>query len=187
MKEDQLIRPAEAKDAEAIAAIYAPHVTSGVASFEAIAPDAAEMRVRIADTTRTHPWLVCEKAGEIIGYAYASNHSARAAYIWSVNVTVYISQAHHRGGVGRTLYTALFELLRRQGFYNAYAGITVPNAGSVGLHEAMGFRLIGMYPEVGFKFGAWRDVGWWHLLLQPKPAGEPAPPLPPPQAAAEKR
>ena len=173
---DLIIRPVEPRDAEAIAAIYAPHVSDGVASFEMIPPDAVEMLARMQQTTKTHPWLVCEKDGAVIGYAYAGGHSARAAYVWSVNVTVYIAQSAQRSGVGRALYAALFDLLRRQGFYNAYAGITLPNAGSVGLHEAMGFRLVGIYEAVGYKFGAWRDVGWWHLPLQAKPAGEP--PLP---------
>ena len=174
-----LIRPAEPKDTPAIAAIYAPHVTDGVASFEATPPDAAEMLSRLLETTTKYPWLVCEKAGEVIGYSYASAHNSRLAYQWSVNVTVYISVLHHRAGVGRALYTALFDRLRRQGFYNAYGGITVPNAGSVGLHEAMGFKLAGMYEAVGYKFGAWRDVGWWHLALQEKPVSDPPLPLAP--------
>jgi L-amino acid N-acyltransferase YncA len=177
---DPSIRPAETRDAAAIAAIYAPHITEGVASFEMIPPDAAEMLTRMQQTTKSYPWLVCEKDGAVVGYAYAGPHNARAAYVWSVNVTVYIAQRHHRAGVGRTLYTALFARLRQQGFYNAYGGITLPNAGSVGLHEAMGFKLVGVYGAVGYKFGAWRDVGWWHLALQEKPAGDPQPPLPPP-------
>ena len=135
------------------------------------------MSSRLVEISRTHPWLVYEKEGEVAGYAYASSHSARAAYGWSVNVTVYIAREHHRAGIGRALYTALFEQLRRQGFYNAYGGITLPNAGSVGLHEAMGFKLVGIYRKVGYKFGAWRDVGWWQLELQEKPAGDPSPPL----------
>ncbi len=174
--EPLLIRPAEPRDAEAIAAIYAPHVTDGVASFEATPPDAAEMLSRLLEITLKYPWLVAEKDGQVVGYAHASAHNTRAAYLWSVNVTVYISAAHHRAGVGRALYTVLFDLLRRQGFYNAFGGITLPNAGSVGLHEALGFRLVGVYEAVGYKFGAWRDVGWWHLALQEKPATPP--PLP---------
>lgn len=169
------IRPVQPGDAEAIAAIYAPHVTAGVASFELEPPDAEEFRRRIAATTRTHPWLVCERGGEVVGYVYGTAHNARAAYQWSTNVTVYIDTRRHRGGLGRALYTSLFALLRLQGFYNAYGGITLPNAGSVGLHEAMGFRLVGIYRAVGFKFGTWHDVGWWGLELQPKP---PAPPVP---------
>ena len=163
------IRPVEQGDAEAIAAIYAPHVTAGVASFETEPPDAEEFRRRISATTVTHPWLVCERDGEVVGYVYATTHNPRAAYQWSTNVTVYVDSRQHRGGIGRALYTSLFELLKLQGFYNAYGGITLPNAGSVGLHESMGFRLVGVYEEVGYKFGAWHDVGWWGLELQPKP------------------
>ncbi len=169
------IRPVEPGDAEAIAAIYAPHVIEGVASFETEPPNAGEFRRRIAATTATHPWLVCERGGEVVGYVYGTTHNPRAAYQWSTNVTVYIDARQHRSGVGRALYTSLFELLRLQGFYNAYGGITLPNAGSVGLHEAMGFRLVGVYKEVGYKFGAWHDVGWWSLELQPKPTEPPAP------------
>ena len=176
MGEGSSIRPAEARDADAIAAIYAPHVIEGVASFETEPPDAAEMRSRWQATTRTHPWLVYVTDGEVTGYAYASPHNVRAAYVWSVNVTVYIARHHQRKGIGRALYTSLFDVLRRQGFYNAYGGITLPNPGSVGLHEAMGFRLVGVYKAVGYKLGAWRDVGWWHLMLQEKPATPPFPP-----------
>lgn len=175
-----VIRPVEARDAAAVAAIYAPHITGGVASFELVTPDAAEMGERIAATTGTYPWLVCELPGAgVAGYVYASVHNPRAAYQWSANVTVYIDERHRRAGMGRALYTSLFALLRLQGFYNAYGGITLPNAGSVGLHEAMGFRLVGVYQEVGYKFGRWWDVGWWALPLQGTPATEPTDPLKP--------
>ena len=177
---DAIIRPVEARDAAAVAAIYAPHVTEGVASFETVPPDAAEMARRIAATTPTHPWLVCERPGSgVAGYVYASVHNPRAAYQWSANVTVYIDARHQRGGMGRALYASLFAVLRLQGFYNVYGGITLPNAGSVGLHEAMGFRLVGVYREVGYKFDRWWDVGWWALELQPKPADGLVEPLTP--------
>ena len=140
-------------------------------------PDAVEFGRRIADTTVKYPWLVCERGGEVVGYVYASAHLARAAYQWSANVTVYIDSRQRRSGLGRALYTSLFALLKLQGFYNAYGGITLPNAGSVGLHEAMGFQRIGVYREVGYKFGAWHDVGWWGLKLQPKPDTSLHPPL----------
>ncbi len=174
-----IIRPVADRDEGAVAAIYAPNVTDTVISFEVVPPDAAEMRRRIVATTATHPWLVYERDGEVLGYVYASGHNARAAYQWSVNVTAYIDARARRMGVGRALYTSLFALLRLQGFYNAYGGITLPNAGSVGLHEAMGFRLVGNYEKVGYKFGAWHDVGWWGLDLQQKPAAEPSAPLTP--------
>ena len=171
------IRLAERRDAAAIAAIYAPSITGGVASFELIPPDAEEMARRMTGILPAHPWLVCEHAGRVTGYVYASQHLARAAYQWSANVSAYIDADFHRRGLGRALYASLFALLRLQGFYNVYGGITLPNPGSVGLHETMGFRLVGVYRGIGYKMGRWHDVGWWHLELQPKPATPPAAPL----------
>ena len=180
-----VIRPVEAPDAAAVAAIYAPHITDGVASFELVPPDAAEMAKRIASTTQTHPWLVCDVPGVgVAGYVYASVHNPRAAYQWSANVTVYIDAKYRRAGMGRALYTSLFAVMRLAGFYNAYGGITLPNAGSVGLHEAMGFRLVGIYQAVGYKFDQWWDVGWWGLELQPKPPTGLADPVRPEAACA---
>jgi phosphinothricin acetyltransferase len=117
----------------------------------------------------------------VVGYAYASRHHQRASYRWSVDVTVYISAAHHRRGVGRSLYLRLFSLLERQGFYEACAGITLPNDASVALHESMGFVPIGVYRDIAFKHGQWRDVGWWQKTLREHAAGvappEPGPPV----------
>ena len=155
---------ANTRDAAAVAAIYRPYVTDAVTSFEVDPPDAADMAARIEAVLARAPWLVCTDAGgAAIGYAYASRHHERAAYQWSVDVAVYIHAGHHRRGVGRALYETLFALLRLQGFYVAHAGITLPNAASVGLHESLGFAPVGVYPAVGWKFGAWRDVGWWRL------------------------
>ncbi len=179
-----MIRLATTDDAARVAAIYAPGVERTVASFEEIAPGAAEMAQRIASTLPTYPWLVHEAGDVVEGYAYASPHHARAGYRWSVNVSVYIDDAHHRRGIGRALYTSLFTLLRAQGFVNAYAGIAIPNPGSVGLHESMGFAPVGIYRGVGFKLGAWLDVGWWHLALAPLPS---APDDPQPLAAIQAR
>lgn len=166
------IRAATAADAAAVAAIYAPHVTHGNASFELEAPTGEVMAERIQGTLRTHPWLVDDDGQQVRGYAYASVHRTRAAYQWSCEVSVYVAADAQRQGVGRRLYGALFPLLVRQGFFNAYAGITLPNPGSVALHEAVGFRPVGVYEEVGFKQGTWRDVGWWQLSLQPRRAPE---------------
>jgi len=171
------IRMAGVGDAAAIADIYRPNVTDAVTSFEVAPPNAAEMARRIDAVLALAPWLVAlDDAGDPIGYAYASRHAERAAYQWSVNVAVYVHEGHHRRGLGRGLYEALFPLLRLQGFYVAHAGVTLPNPASVGLHESFGFRPVGVYPAVGWKFGAWRDVGWWHLPLQERPE-TPAPPL----------
>lgn len=181
------IRPVRDADADAIAAIYAPNVTGSAISFEIDPPDAAEMLRRIESTTAAYPWLVCERGGEVLGYVYGSNHNARAAYRWSTNVTVYIDARIRRAGVGRALYTSLFAVLRLHGFYNAYAGITLPNAGSVGLHETLGFQSVGVYRAVGYKMGAWYDVGWWSLELQPRASAPPSPPRSPAMVRADAR
>lgn len=171
------IRMADPNDAAAVAAVYQPYVTDAVTSFETDAPDAAEMAARIEKVLVHAPWLVStDGGGAVTGYAYASRHRDRAAYQWSVDVAVYIHAAHHRRGIGRALYEKLFALLKLQGFFVAHAGVTLPNAASVGLHESLGFVPVGVYPAVGWKFGAWLDVGWWRLPLR-ELVPDPAPPL----------
>ena len=170
-----MIRLARTDDAAPVAGIYAPFVTGSATSFEYAPPDAAEMASRIASTLACAPYLVQEAEGAVLGFAYASKHRERAAYQWSVDVSVYIHERARRQGVGRALYTSLFALLRLQGFYAAHAGITLPNPASVGLHEALGFRPVGVYRSVGFKRGGWHDVGWWQLPLRER-TGTPDPP-----------
>jgi phosphinothricin acetyltransferase len=169
------IRLALASDAEAIAEIYRPVVEETVISFEVVPPDAAEMARRIGETQPAHPWLVCEIGGRLAGYAYGAAHRTRAAYRWSVDASVYVSSAHRRRGVARGLYVSLFGILASQGYVTAYAGITLPNAASVALHESLGFERLVVYPGVGYKLGRWHDVGWWRLVLnaQETPPREP--------------
>lgn len=170
------IRIAKISDASAVSEIYAPAVEGSITSFEMTAPTTQEVERRISETLRRFPWLVAEKDGRVIGYAYAGEHRAREAYKWSVEVSVYVREDARRAGLARALYTELFSLLRKQGYYNAYAGITLPNDASMGLHESLGFKKVALYKAVGHKLGAWRDVGWWHLALLEH--GEPpAPPL----------
>jgi L-amino acid N-acyltransferase YncA len=169
------LRLARADDAAGIAAVYAPSVTGTVISFEMTPPTADEMRQRLAKVQPALPWLVCEANDQVVGYAYASRHHERAAYQWSLDCAVYIGSEQRRTGVGRALYTTLFQLIELQGYYAVHAGITLPNAASVGLHEAFGFRPVAVYPKVGYKFGAWHDVGWWQLELQER-RSEPSPP-----------
>ena len=124
------------------------------------------MADRIARYSKSHAWLVSETAdGTVTGYAYGSPHREREAYRTSCDVGIYIDPAYARAGTGRALYDALFSLLAEQDYHAAFAGIALPNAASIGLHEAMGFTLVGIYREVGWKMGAWRDVGWWQRLL----------------------
>jgi phosphinothricin acetyltransferase len=168
------IRLATEADAPAVAAIYAPFCESTPVSFEEVAPTPAEMARRIRTITERLPWLVLED-GVVAGYAYAGAHRERAAYRWSVDVTVYVGADHRRRGVGRALYGALLPMLRHLGYFKAYAGITLPNPGSVGLHEAVGFESVGTYRGVGHKYDAWHDVRWYQLALQPEQVGPPEP------------
>jgi L-amino acid N-acyltransferase YncA len=166
----QTIRLATLEDAEQIQAIYAPFCRDTPVSFETQPPTVDEMRQRIVKTLSSLPWLVCDHGEQILGYAYASPHRERAAYRWSVDVSVYVRDGYRRSGYGRALYTSLLNALRLQGFYNALAGVAVPNPGSVGLHEAMGFRPLGVYQGIGFKHGAWHDVLWLQLHLRERAA-----------------
>ncbi len=161
-----LIRDASTeRDAAACAEIYAPYVLDTPISLEEIPPTPVEIAQRIETTTRTHPWLVAHEGDALVGYAYATRHRERACYRWATDVTVYVAHRRQRAGVGRALYQTLFERLIDQGYRIACAGITLPNDASVGLHEALGFQPIGVYRRIGWKLGAWHDVGWWQLAL----------------------
>jgi phosphinothricin acetyltransferase len=179
MQELKTIRQAGEADAEAILGIYAPFCRETIVSFEVEPPSVAQMSQRLRDVGERFPWLVCELEGRCAGYAYAARHRERAGYAWSADVAIYVAEGYRRAGIGRALYTSLFAALRLQGFVNAFAGITLPNPASVALHEALGFERIATYRNVGFKLGAWHDVGWWQLSLAPLPQ---APVLPVPAA-----
>lgn len=174
------IRAAQPGDAAAIAAIYAPHVLIGAASFEEEAPDAETMRSRMDASQGLYPWMVAtqgEEQGGVLAYAYASAFHPRAAYRWTVETSIYVADAAQRRGAGRLLYGALVETLRAQGFTQAVGRIALPNDGSIALHEAVGFRRAGVQREVGYKHGRWIDVGLWQCELA-QPATPPQEPLP---------
>jgi phosphinothricin acetyltransferase len=160
------IRLAHDEDADAITAIYRPVVESSTISFETVAPDRDEIARRMHETLRAYPWLVCDVDGRVAGYAYATRHRVRSAYQWSVDTSVYVDEAYRRRGIGHGLYESLFAILAAQGYFNAYAGIALPNPASVRLHESVGFEMIGVYRRVGYKLGCWCDVGWWQRSLQ---------------------
>jgi len=171
------IRDADpARDAAACAEIYGPHVEGSPVSFEERAPDAAEMATRIERYSASHAWLVAEREGRVAGYAYATAFNERPAYRWSTSVSVYVAEDARGVGVGRALYEALFSRLRERGFRMACAGITLPNEASCGLHEGLGFELVGVNREIGWKQSAWHDVGWYQLELAPAPKGPPPEP-----------
>jgi len=159
------IRLAAAADAPGIQAIYAPIVRDTFISFEVEPPDVREMTRRLGDTLEKYPWLVAADAAGVAGYAYAGEHRSRPAYQWSVDVSCYVHERARRRGLGSRLYRALFGVLERQGFANAFAGIALPNEASVAMHESVGFVVVGTYRGVGFKRGEWHDVAWMQRRL----------------------
>jgi phosphinothricin acetyltransferase len=146
-------------------------VRASVVSFETEAPDAAEIRARIAAVGDLYPWLVaCDEDGAVRGYAYGCAFRTRPAYRFSVETTVYVADGAHRRGIGALLYRQLIALLEAQGFTQAIGAITIPNEASVALHESLGFVRAGTYEKVGFKLGSWRSVGLWQRPLAPMAA-----------------
>lgn len=171
------IRMVTRDDAAQILEIYEPIVLETPISFELAPPSIDEMCARIARVTAQYPWLVCEIDGAVAGYVYGSRWRERAAYQWSAEVTAYVHPGHQRAGIGRGLYTALFDVLTAQGYRMALGGIALPNPASVRLHESVGFTHVGVYRAVGYKFGVWHDVGWWQRPLH-APDPQPEPPIP---------
>ena len=159
------VRLAKLTDAHEIAAIYAPFVSSTHVSFEEVPPHAGEMRARLEAARDTMPWIVCERDGHVVGYAYASAHRSRAAYRFSVDTSAYVRDEDRETGVGRAVYGALLRILTAQRFANVFAGIALPNDASLAFHRALGFEEIGRYRNVGFKNGAWRDTLWLQRAL----------------------
>ena len=157
-----MIRNAAAGDAAGVVAIYAPIVRETHTSFELDVPPEDEMARRI---TSALAFLVCELDGGVAGYASATRWRERPAYRFTVEVSVYVHEAHHRRGLAGALYTRLFEDLRARGIHRALAGIALPNAASVAFHERFGFTPVGVFREVGWKFGRWWDVGWWERAV----------------------
>lgn len=174
------IRPATEADAEAMLEIYAPYVEGTTFSSEYEAPSLEEFCGRIRSYTENLPWLLCEIDGKAAGYAYAAPHRTRAGYQWSVETSIYVASAYHRCGIAGTLYETLFELLRMQGYYNIFVGITSPNEASMKFHKAMGFIISGAYQNSMYKFGQWRDVLWMGKSLQ-EHKNEPEPTVPFPE------
>jgi phosphinothricin acetyltransferase len=174
--DELLIRNATLADAPALLAIYRPHVEQAVVSFEMVAPAVDEFAGRIAKVLSRWTWLVAESGGDVLGYVYGAAHAERAAYWPSVNVTAYVRGDVHRRGIARRLYAELLPRLATQGYCQAFAGITLPNDASVGLHRSLGFEPCGLFKRAGYKFGAWHDVAWLQRELR---AGPPLTETPP--------
>jgi len=170
----RLVTPA---DSPQILAIYNPIIRDTAISFEYDLLSNDAMAERITKYTAQYPWLVCAIDGQIAGYAYGSQHRGRTAYQWSVEVSAYVHADYRGRSIATGLYMALFELLIQQGYFAAYAGIGLPNDASLALHQRLGFTSIGVFHNIGYKFGAWHDVSWWEKQLQP-PVQTPSDPIP---------
>jgi phosphinothricin acetyltransferase len=159
------IRLITEKDADEVLNVYKYFVDNTSVSFEYEAPIRDEYLQRIITNTEKYPWLVCVHNDKIIGFAYASTHRYRTAYQWSPESTIYFAPDFHTKGIGRIIYETLFLLLKLQGYYNVFAGITVPNEKSVGLHQALGFKEVGIFRNIGYKHGNWHHTHWFQLDL----------------------
>jgi phosphinothricin acetyltransferase len=171
-----VLRLATAADAEGILKIYAPYIETTSFTFETEVPSKEEFANRISTYLINWPWLVYEVDGIIAGYAYAGRHRERTAYQWCVESSIYIHDDFQKAGIGGVLYTALFEILKKQGFRNVYAVINFPNDKSVAFHESCGFRHFATYEKVGYKLGKWKNVGWLQLSIN-EYGDEPAAPI----------
>jgi L-amino acid N-acyltransferase YncA len=152
------IRMANLNDAEAIYGIYEPYILNTVITFECEKIPIESFRDRMRKILEKFPWLVCEVDGEIAGYAYCSPHMERAAYGWNCQCSIYLNEKYHHKGIGTALYKALLHIVKKQGFYNAYSIICIPNDGSVALHHKFGFDKVGIYDNTAYKLGQWRNV-----------------------------
>lgn len=160
------IRLIEAADAAAALEIYTYYVLNTAVTFEYDVPSLEEFRERIRVNTIDYPWLVYTVDNVIAGYAYGSRHRPKAAYQWSPESTIYLSEAVHGKGIGTALYNALFAILKLQGYFNVYAGVSLPNEQSEGFHKALGFEGLGVFWKIGYKLGNWHDTKWFQLTLR---------------------
>lgn len=159
------LREVKSSDAARILEIYSPYITDSDISFETEVPSLAEFSERVKRISQSYPYYVCEVDGVIAGYAYANKIRERAAYKYSVELSVYVDANYQNRGIGKALYGRLLPELS-DSFYTAYAGITLPNESSVAMHRAFGFREVGVWRNVGYKRGKWLDVTWFEKPLR---------------------
>ena len=162
-----MIRVVTKEDAAGMLDIYAPFILNSGITQETDVPSVEDFQQRIISNLEERPWLVCEIDHEIAGYAYAGKHRDRKGYQWCTEPSVYISERHFGVGVAHALYTALFDILKIQGYVNAYAVITLPNDRSIAFHKKFGFEYLTTYKKIGYKLGQWHDVGWMQYEVNP--------------------
>ena len=164
-----------ARDAAGILAVYAPYIRETAVTFETEVPAPDAFTARVAGICADFPYLVLEADGELAGYAYAHRQAERAAYAWNAELSIYLAGKWRGKGLGAPLYRLLERLLTMQGYVNLYGVITASNAGSIRLHEKLGYRQTGLHEKTGWKFGQWHDVAWLHKRVR---EGEPGTILP---------
>ena len=171
-----MIRLATKDDAAAMLEIYAPFILNSGITQETEVPPVENFQQRIISNLEERPWLVCEINNEIAGYAYAGKHRDRKGYQWCTEPSVYISAKYFGFGIANASYTALFDILKMQGYVNAYAVITLPNDRSIAFHKKFGFEYLTTYKKIGYKLGQWHDVGWMQYEINPH-KNEPSDPV----------
>lgn len=169
------IRLINTSDAAAALAVYASYVLTTAYTFEYEVPTVGDFKKKIEKLTAQHPWLVCEYNGEMIGYAYGSTQHERPGYRWTTETTIYMKQDFHGKGIARILYTALFDILKLQGYYTVYANVLSTNTRSCKFHKSMGFEEIGIYRNIGYKLGQWQSNLGMQYFLQEHIAEPPTP------------
>lgn len=153
-------------DSPALLAVYAQYIKTPI-TFEYALPAEHDFSERIIEISSCYPYLVCEENGIVIGYAYAHRHMEREAYQWNAELSVYIDQNFTAKGLGKKLYQMLIEILKLQGIKTVYGGVTFPNAKSEALHRVLGFTILGIYHNAGYKDGKWHDVAWFEKQIAP--------------------
>lgn len=171
------VRLATAADAPALLAVYEPYVRDTAITFETTVPTREAFGERVASIVDDYPYLVVEDAGTVVGYAYAHRFGERGAYGWNAELSVYFAPTHRGRGWGSVLFWALIDLLSQQGVRNAYSLVTMPNEPSRRLHEKLGFELVGIQCQAGYKQGRWHDVAWLRKAIGSF-EGAPAPRIP---------
>jgi phosphinothricin acetyltransferase len=159
------IRFAKGADSQAILGIYAPYIEQTAITFTSRIPTLAQIAQTMADIQRHYPYLVCEVDDHVVGFAYAYRVRPHEAYRWNAELSVYIKPDFHGRGIATALYSALFQLLKAQGYCNLYAVITLPNEASIALHRHFGFVQRMIQTACGYKLGEWRDVLWMEYRI----------------------
>ncbi len=161
-----MIRKATLQDVPAILEIYRPYIEHTAYTFEYEVPSEASFQERFLRISSDHPWLVWEENAEVLGYAYGERAFVRAGYAWDADLAIYLRSDARGKGIGRKLYEAVEDILRRQGYFVAYGVVTSANEGSCAFHKAMGYEKTAEFPRCGWKFGKWYGTIWFEKRLR---------------------